>query len=76
MSSWLYWWDIYRLYTYKVTKKFSERKQVHVGMEPSKTRQTRWEQHHNTHTIPTACAILPCVGLCAYRRVVEGTGLG
>ena len=30
-------------------------------MEPSKTSQTRWEQHHNTciHTIPTSCAILP-----------------
>ena len=24
-------------------KKFSERKQVHVGMETSKTNQTRWE---------------------------------
>ena len=24
-------------------KKFSERKQVHVGMEASKTSQTRWE---------------------------------
>ena len=23
---------------------------VHVGMEPSKTDQTRWEQHHNTFT--------------------------
>ena len=27
----------------KVTKKFSEQKQVYVGMEPSKTNQTRWE---------------------------------
>ena len=24
-------------------RKFSERKQVHVGMEASKTNQTRWE---------------------------------
>ena len=33
---------------------------MHVGMEPSKTSQTRWEHHHNTciHTIPTSCAIL------------------
>ena len=27
----------------QVTKRFSERKQVHVGMEVSKTNQTRWE---------------------------------
>ena len=27
----------------QVTKKFSEEKQVHVGMEASKTNQTRWE---------------------------------
>ena len=31
-------------------KKFSELKQVHVAMEPSKTKQTRWEWHHNTFT--------------------------
>ena len=29
-------------------KKFSEWKQVHVGVEPSKSNQTRWEWHHNT----------------------------
>ena len=34
----------------QVTKKFSERKQAHVGIEPSKTNQTRWEWHHNTFT--------------------------
>ena len=28
-------------------KTFSEWKQVHVGMELSKTKQTRWEWHHN-----------------------------
>ena len=28
-------------------KKFSKRKQAHVGIEPS-TSQTRWEWHHNT----------------------------
>ena len=33
----------------QVTKKFSEWKQAHVGMEPSKTSRTRWE-HHNTST--------------------------
>ena len=31
-------------------KKFSKWKQAHVGMEPSKTSHTRWEQHHNTFT--------------------------
>ena len=31
-------------------KKFSEGKQLHVGMEASKTNQTRWEWHHNTFT--------------------------
>ena len=40
-----------RCYFYQqVTKKFSEWKQAHVGMEPSKTNQTRWECHHNTFT--------------------------
>ena len=34
----------------KVTKKFFKWKQAHVGMEPSKTSQTRREQHHNTFT--------------------------
>ena len=29
---------------------FSELKQVHVGMEPSKTSQTRWEWCYNTFT--------------------------
>ena len=38
--------------TSKVTKKFSKWKQVHVGMEPSKTNQTRWEWHHNTFAPP------------------------
>ena len=27
---------------FKVTKKFSEQKQMHVGMEPSKAIQARW----------------------------------
>ena len=30
--------------------KFSEWKQTHVWMEPSKTSQTKWERHHNTFT--------------------------
>ena len=34
----------------QVTKTFSKWKHVHVGMEPSKTSQTRWEWHCNTFT--------------------------
>ena len=30
----------------QVTKKFSERKQTHVGMEPSKTNDTTILSHH------------------------------
>ena len=41
-------------------KKVSERK-AHVGMRPSKTRQTRWEQHHNTFT--------PSLHLVLFRKV-------
>ena len=40
-------------------KTFPEQKQTHVGMESSKTNQTRWEWHHNTFIIPTSYAILP-----------------
>ena len=51
-------------------KKFSEGKQAHVGMEASKTNQTRWEsmtpQHF--HTIPTSCAILPPLTQYAYSE--------
>ena len=32
------------------SQKFSEWKHSHVGMEPSKTNQTRWGWHHNTFT--------------------------
>jgi len=41
------------LMAHKVTtshRKFSEWKQAHLGMELSKTSQTRWEWHHNTFT--------------------------
>ena len=42
----------------QVTIKFSEWKQVHVGMEPYKTNQTRWKWHNNTFTpsLATSCA--------------------
>ena len=33
-----------------ILSKFFEQKQEHVGIEPSKTNQTRWEWHHNTFT--------------------------
>ena len=35
----------------KSQKCFPKWKQVHVGMEPSKTSLTRWEQHHNIFTL-------------------------
>ena len=38
-------------------KKFSGGKQVHVGMETSKTNQTRWEWHHNTFTPSKTCIV-------------------
>ena len=39
------------------SQKFSEWKQAHERMEPSKTNQTRWEWHHNIlSTIPRSCA--------------------
>ena len=51
----------------QVTKKFSQWKQAHVGMEPSKTNQTRWEWHHNTFHHPyilcQLCLVLVvCIG--------------
>ena len=65
-------------------KKFSEGKQAHVGMESSKTNQTRMgmtPQH--LHTIPTSCAILlPLTQICfvfvscVQRRVFRGSGVG
>ena len=65
---------------YKVTKKFSRGKQVHVGMEPSKTSQTRCERHHNTLT--PSLYLVPFCQLCfvfvsfMHSRVVEGSGEG
>ena len=61
--------------TIKSHKKFPEQKQAHAGMEPSKTRQTRWEQHQGTfppslHLVPF-CLVLVYV----HGRVVEGNGL-
>ena len=38
----------------QVTKKFSYRKQAHVGMEPNRTGTTP----RYAHTIPTSCAVL------------------
>ena len=41
---------IYHLKIHKSYKKFSEGKQVHVGVEALKTNRTRWERYHNTFT--------------------------
>ena len=62
---------------YTSHKKFSEEKQAHVGMEASKTNQTRWESMtpQHLHTIPTSCAILlPLTQIC-YMLVVCRGGL-
>ena len=58
----------------KVTKKFSGWKQAHVGMEPSKTGQTRWERHCNTFT--PSLHLVPLFVNCVHRRVVEGSWEG
>ena len=55
----------------------SERKQAHVGMEPSKTKQTRWEWYRNTftpclHFVPF-CQLCLVLVICAHWRVVEGS---
>ena len=43
---------------------------MHVGIEPP---MGMTPQHF--HTIPTSCAILPCVIGCVHGRVVEGSEL-
>ena len=68
------------MYYIKVTKKFSKGKQAHVGMEPSKTSQTRRERHHNTftpslHLVPF-CQLCFVFVSCVHRRVVESSGEG
>ena len=42
------------------SKGFSEWKQAHVGIEPSKTNQTRWKWHHNT--------FIPSYILCHFAK--------
>ena len=56
-------------------------KQAHVGMEPSKTNQTRWEWHHNNSHRPyilrhftVTYTNMHCV--CVQRRTVEGSVMG
>ena len=61
----------------QVTKTFSRWKQVHVGMEPSKTSQTRWEWHHNTfipslHLVPF-CKQCPTKKLSTHSLNEHGT---
>ena len=50
----------------QVTKKFSKWKQAHVGMEPSKTSQTRWERHYNTFT--PSLHLVPFFQLCTTKN--------
>ena len=53
---------------------------MHVGMEPSKTSQTRCERHHNIFT--PSLHLVPFCQLCfvfvsfVHSRVVEGSGEG
>ena len=47
-------------------KKFSKGKQVHVGMERSKTSRTRWERHHNTFT--PSLHLVPFCQLCTTKN--------
>ena len=63
----------------KSQKKFSEQKQAYVGMEPSKTNQTRWEWDYNTftpslHLVPFYQPCLVFI-ICVNTRVVEGSGV-
>ena len=51
-----------------------------VGIEPSKTSQTRWERHHNTftpslHLVPF-CQLCFVFASCVRSRVVEGSWEG
>ena len=48
----------------QVIKMFSKGKQAHVGMEPSKTSQTRCERHHNTFT--PSLHLVPFCQLCIF----------
>ena len=57
----------------QVTKKFSEWKQAHVGMEPSKTSQTRWERHHNTFT--PSLHLVPFCQLCTPQNSLHALSL-
>ena len=47
-------------------KTVSEWNQVHVGIEPSKTSQTRSEWHHNT--LPPSLHLLPFCQLCTPQK--------
>ena len=57
----------------QVTKKFSKGKQAHVGMEPSKTSQTRCERHHNTFT--PSLHLVPFCQLCTQKNFLHAFSL-
>ena len=54
----------------------SHKKQVYVGMKPSKTNQTRWEWHHNTFTpslhFVKFCCHLHKYALCLWAVYIGG----
>ena len=58
----------------KSQKDFSEQKQAHVGMEPSKTSQTRWEWHHITFT--PSLHLVPFCQRCALHLLYAQKGCG
>ena len=60
-------------------KKFTELKQAHVGAEPSKTKQTTWDDPSilspSLHLV-AFCQLCLVFVSCVRRRVVEGSGVG
>ena len=48
-------------------------KQVHVGMEPSKTNQTRWEWHY--YTFPPSLHLVPFCQLCTPQNSLHALSL-
>ena len=55
------------------SQKFSEGKQAHLGMEASKTKQTRWEWHHNTFT--PSVNLVPFCQLCTPQNSLHALNL-
>ena len=65
----------------KILCKCKKVKQVHVGMEPMKTNQSRWEWHHNTftpslHLATTYTKNMLCVCQLCAEEGCEDSGVG